>query len=72
MRVVICGGGVIGACTAYFLARRGIEVIVVERTRGGRCGIRQGRWLPGARLVRRLPARCAGAAELQTSRRPFQ
>jgi glycine/D-amino acid oxidase-like deaminating enzyme len=32
MRVVICGGGVIGACTAYFLARRGINVIVVEST----------------------------------------
>src|ERR1700710_2175213 len=32
MRVVICGGGVIGACTAYFLSRRGINVIVVERT----------------------------------------
>ena len=32
MRVVICGGGVIGACTAYYLSRSGIEVIVVERT----------------------------------------
>src|SRR6186997_1457252 len=32
MRVVICGGGVVGACTAYFLSRRGIDVIVVERT----------------------------------------
>jgi glycine/D-amino acid oxidase-like deaminating enzyme len=32
MRVVICGGGVIGVCTAYFLARRGIDVSVVERT----------------------------------------
>lgn len=32
MRVVICGGGVIGACTAYFLRRHGVEVIVVERT----------------------------------------
>jgi glycine/D-amino acid oxidase-like deaminating enzyme len=32
MRVVICGGGVIGACTAYFLARRGVDVVVVERT----------------------------------------
>ncbi len=32
MRVVICGGGVIGAATAYFLSRRNVEVIVVERT----------------------------------------
>ena len=32
MRVAVCGGGVIGACTAYYLALRGIEVIVVERT----------------------------------------
>jgi glycine/D-amino acid oxidase-like deaminating enzyme len=32
MRVVICGGGAIGACTAYFLGRRGIDVIVLERT----------------------------------------
>ena len=32
MRVVICGGGVIGACTAYFLSQRGINVTVVERT----------------------------------------
>jgi glycine/D-amino acid oxidase-like deaminating enzyme len=32
MRVVICGGGVIGACTAYYLRRRGIEVVVAERT----------------------------------------
>nr|WP_249800182.1 MULTISPECIES: FAD-dependent oxidoreductase [unclassified Bradyrhizobium] len=32
VRVVICGGGVIGACTAWFLRRNGIDVIVVERT----------------------------------------
>ncbi|WFU83552.1 FAD-dependent oxidoreductase [Bradyrhizobium sp. CIAT3101] len=32
MRVVICGGGVIGACTAYFLRRLGVDVIVVEPT----------------------------------------
>jgi glycine/D-amino acid oxidase-like deaminating enzyme len=32
MRVVICGGGVIGACTAHFLSLRQVEVIVVERT----------------------------------------
>src|ERR1700752_5053846 len=30
MRVVIWGGGVIGACTAYFLSRRGAQGIVVE------------------------------------------
>ncbi len=32
MHVVICGGGVIGACIGYFLARRGIDVTVVERS----------------------------------------
>lgn len=32
MRVVICGGGVIGACIAYFLRRQGVDVVVVERT----------------------------------------
>ena len=32
MRVVICGGGVIGASIAYFLSRRGLKPIVVERT----------------------------------------
>jgi glycine/D-amino acid oxidase-like deaminating enzyme len=31
MHVVICGSGVIGACTAYFLSRRAIDVTVVER-----------------------------------------
>jgi glycine/D-amino acid oxidase-like deaminating enzyme len=30
--VVICGAGVIGASIAYFLARRGIRPVVVERT----------------------------------------
>jgi glycine/D-amino acid oxidase-like deaminating enzyme len=32
MRVIICGGGVIGASIAYFLSCRGIKVIIVERT----------------------------------------
>jgi glycine/D-amino acid oxidase-like deaminating enzyme len=31
MRVVICGGGAIGASIAYFLSRRGAEPIVIER-----------------------------------------
>ncbi len=32
MRVVVCGGGVIGAAVAWSLSRRGIGVEVVERT----------------------------------------
>jgi len=32
MRVLICGGGVIGACIAYFLSRRGVQAVVIERT----------------------------------------
>lgn len=31
MRVIICGGGVIGACIAYYLSLRPVEVVVVER-----------------------------------------
>jgi glycine/D-amino acid oxidase-like deaminating enzyme len=31
MRAVICGAGVIGACTAYYLTRLGIDVTVVEQ-----------------------------------------
>lgn len=32
MKVAICGGGVVGACLAYELSRRGAEVLVVEST----------------------------------------
>ena len=32
MHVIVCGGGVIGAATAYFLTRRGVEVTLVERS----------------------------------------
>ena len=30
-RVVICGGGAIGAAIAYFISRRGAQPVVVER-----------------------------------------
>lgn len=30
--VVVCGAGVVGAATAYFLARRGVQVTLVERS----------------------------------------
>ena len=32
MRVLICGGGVIGASIAYFLSCRGVQATVIERT----------------------------------------
>src|SRR6195256_2869833 len=32
MRVLICGGGVIGASIAYFLSCRGAKATVIERT----------------------------------------
>jgi glycine/D-amino acid oxidase-like deaminating enzyme len=32
LRILICGGGVIGASIAWFLAKRGAEPVVVERT----------------------------------------
>ena len=32
MRVVICGGGVIGASLAYFLSLKQVEAVVIERT----------------------------------------
>src|SRR5262249_43403388 len=33
MRVLVCGGGVIGASIAYFLSRRGVAATVIERVR---------------------------------------
>ena len=61
MRVVICGGGVIGASLAYFLSLRRVEAVVVERRGLRRLG--QARRLPRARLVRRLGAGAARAVE---------
>nr|XP_043632580.1 putative oxidoreductase TDA3 [Erigeron canadensis] len=31
-RVVVCGGGIIGVCTAYYLAKKGAKVILIERS----------------------------------------
>ncbi|KAF7828684.1 putative oxidoreductase TDA3 [Senna tora] len=31
-RVVVCGGGVLGVCTAYFLAKKGAAVTLVEKS----------------------------------------
>ncbi|MCB0197294.1 MAG: FAD-binding oxidoreductase, partial [Anaerolineae bacterium] len=36
--VLIIGGGIIGVCAAYFLARQGREVCLIERDEiGGSC-----------------------------------
>ncbi|MDQ5980298.1 MAG: D-amino-acid dehydrogenase [Verrucomicrobiota bacterium] len=32
--VIICGGGIVGLCTAYYLAREGLQVTMVERQAG--------------------------------------
>ena len=32
-RVVVIGGGIIGVCTAFFLARKGIPVVLCEKGR---------------------------------------
>ena len=55
MRVAICGGGVIGACTAYFLSLRGIDVTVVERTEVAAAASGKAGGF-GPRLVLGLPA----------------
>lgn len=34
MRVIVLGAGVIGVTTAYYLARQGAEVVVIDRQRG--------------------------------------
>jgi D-amino-acid dehydrogenase len=34
--VLVCGGGIVGLCTAYYLAREGLAVTVVERAAGPR------------------------------------
>ena len=54
--VVVCGAGVIGAATAFFLSERGARVSIVEE--GGSCRGRIGKVgrLPGGGLVRRHPA----------------
>ena len=70
MRVLICGGGVIGASIAYFLAAAAPRPIVIERT-GVACaasgksgGFLALDWCDGT------PARGAGAPQLRAAREP--
>jgi glycine/D-amino acid oxidase-like deaminating enzyme len=73
MRVLICGGGVIGVAVAYYLGLRGAEAIVVERTgianaaSGKSGGFLALDWCDGSRLAdvaRRSFALHAGLAEV--------
>lgn len=46
MRVVVVGGGVVGLCCAYELARAGADVTVVERDRcGGATSLGNAGWV---------------------------
>ena len=46
MRVAIVGGGLIGLFSAYHLARRGVEVVVLERNRvGAGCSSANAGWI---------------------------
>ncbi len=70
MRVLVLGGGVIGACVARSLAERGAEVVVVERT-GVACaasgwsgGFLALDWCDGTPLMALARQSFAGHAEL--------
>ncbi len=65
MRVAICGGGVIGACLAYFLSREGAEVLMIERHEiGGAASGKSGGFL--------ALDWCDGSALAPLARRSFQ
>ena len=64
-RIVICGGGAIGTATAYFLAKRGAQPIVVERNAvGGAASGKSGGFL--------AYDWCRGQAVDRLARRSFQ
>jgi glycine/D-amino acid oxidase-like deaminating enzyme len=71
-RIIICGGGVIGAAIAYFLSKRGARPVVIERHEvagaasgksGGFLALDWCRGSPLDRLARRSFALHAGLAE---------
>ncbi len=76
MRVLICGGGVIGASIAYFLSCRGVKPIVIERT-GVACaasgksgGFLALDWCDGTPLASPGPAQlCPARGPARTDRR---
>ena len=73
MRVIVSGGGVIGACSAYYLSRRGAEVTVFERAgvanaaSGKSGGFLALDWCDGTRLEALARRSYALHAELATA-----
>ena len=69
MRILICGGGVIGVSIAWFLAKRGVEPVVIERTgvanaaSGKSGGFLALDWCDGTALARRSFALHASLTE---------
>ena len=66
--VIICGGGVIGTCVAFYLAERGADVTVVERN-----GVANG--ASGLKLLPKLgcridPYQCDPPHSVTLSKRP--
>ena len=72
MDVIVLGGGLMGAASTYFLARRGLRVTVIERNRVGSGATvasfgnirRSGRYLPQLPLARRSLTLWGKAAEM--------
>jgi len=72
MRVIVVGGGLMGTTTAFFLARRGVDVRLIDRARVGQAATnasfgnirRQGRYLPQLPLAHRSRALWGDAAQL--------
>lgn len=72
MDVIVLGGGLMGAASTYFLARRGLRVTLVERNRVGSGATvasfgnirRSGRYLPQLPLARRSLTLWGKAAEM--------
>jgi len=68
-RIVICGGGAIGAAIAYFVSLRGARPIVIERHEvGGAASGKSGGllaldWCQGSPLDRQAAARGASLYE---------
>ena len=58
-RVVVVGGGVAGLCSAYYLAKRGASVTVVESNRVG-SGASAGETAAGSARRRRALYRSRG------------